>query len=190
MKLLVSLATSLCLLGSAHAVYFDVNGFGDSLNGWRKGRLACYSFVDGSYRTHIPTVTQLSSGGIFVSTRIDQGAGSANIVHLELTFANDGRLMIGQVKGTIAGQKVDSGLVTRTEELVLEGETPTASDPLSPADRLAADLFAALDADIVKNAEGTEEKVDLFGRLFGSKNKANLAGAARHNFNLILQQVR
>ena len=191
MKTLVSITTSLLMVASASAVYLDINGFGASLNGWRKGRFACYEFVDGHYRTHVPTVTRLTSGGMFVSTRIDQGAGSTNIVHLELTFSADGRLMIGQVKGTIAGKKVDSGLVTRAEDIEVTGDgaPQLPVDPLSPADRLAADMFAALDADIVKNAEGEEERVDLVGRLFGSKNKANLAGAARHNYNLILQEI-
>ncbi len=193
MKYIITATASILLMLNVSATTFDIESFGNSLNGWKgKKRIASYSFVDGSYRTHYPTVTRNAGGGIFVSTRIDQGAGSANIVHLELTFSSDGRLMIGQVKGTFAGQKVDSGLITRASDPLplAEGVASPPSDPLSPADRLAADLFSAFDTAILKNAEKTEEKEDLVSRLFGSKNKVNIAGAVRHNFNLMMARIR
>lgn len=191
MKTLVTLAASALFVLNAQAVSFDIGRFGESLNGWGKKRAATYTFVDGTYRTHYPTVTKLSSGGLFVTTQIDQGAGSGNVLHLELTFAADGRLMIGQVKGTVAGFKVDSGLVTRAPQALptADSEVVAPADPLSPTDRLAADLFSAFDAALLKNMEGKEEKADLMSRLFGNKNKANISGAVRHNFNLIIRSI-
>ncbi len=71
-----------------------------------------------------------------------------------------------------------------------EGEVAAPSDPLSPADRLAVDLFAAFDAALLKNADNTEEKEDLLSRIFGNKNKANITGAIRHNYNLLVREIR
>lgn len=175
-------------LPSAQAVHIDVQGFGERLNGWQKGRYAEYSFADGNYRTHQPTITQTTGGGLFVSVKIDQGRGSKNILHLELTFAADSRLLIGQVKGSFAGKKVDTGQIQRLLPAAAGDEA--APELLNPTQQLAAELFAALDANILKNAEGSEDKTDLLGRMFGDKNKMNISGAVRHNFNLLMQEVR
>ena len=106
MKTIPFVAFFLASMLQLSAANLDTLGYGEALHGWKgKKRIACYSLNNSTYRTHFPSITQNTSGGIFVSVKIDQGAGSSNVIHLDLTFAADGRLMIGQVKGTIAGKK-------------------------------------------------------------------------------------
>jgi hypothetical protein len=197
MKRLV--AGTLCALGmtlATSAVEFDINAFGDSLNGWRKDRAAHYTMDNHSYATHVPTVSRTHGGGLFISTRIEckARAGKAAVSHLELAFSPEGHLISGQVRVTVNGKRLNTGQVTRAPQ---SAPAPPAEDGTVPADpepwktattQIVMDLFSALDTEFAKLEKAdTEGKKDVFGRLFGKGfDSADLAAALRHNMNLML----
>jgi hypothetical protein len=189
---------ALALITPAFAVGFDTEGFGQSFNGWRKDRTAIYDFTDAQYRTHMPTITETSDGGIYISTQVDLIAfGDAGAVsHIDMTFSRSGMLLSAQLRSTIGRKTIDTGLVRRPEPpappIVVEGQPAPRVMPFNAAEELIIELFNRYDAEMRKVSEGKDaEKRDLFSRLGGSKNakSANLAAGLRHNCNLMLQHV-
>jgi len=199
MKRLV--ASTLCALGmmaAASAVEFDIDRFGQSLNGWRKDRAAHYTMDNRSYATHVPTVSRTHGGGLFVSTRIEckARAGKAAVSHLELAFSAEGHLISGQIRVTVNGKRLNTGQITRAPQsaptLGEDGAPVADPEPWKTATtRIVMDLFKALDTELGKLEKAdTEGKKDVFGRLFGKDfESADLAAAIRHNMNLILGYV-
>lgn len=189
--------TSIILLWPASAVQMDIQSFGQSLNGWKKNRTAVYSIDNHAYRTHRPTITPTPGGGVFVSTRVEYTPriGKMTTSYIELTFSSGGTLLTGQLRVVVKGLQVTTGLISRPDEAVRgEGEVPTAdSTPWNtPTNRLVNDMFKALDTELVKLSKSDlAGKKDLFSRLFSKDyGSADLAGALRHNLNLILRYTR
>ncbi|MGJ8644829.1 MAG: hypothetical protein ACSHX9_15580 [Luteolibacter sp.] len=190
-----SIFIALALITPAFAVQFDIGAFGGYLNGWdKKSNTSTYQFTDATYRTHSPTITGTSSGGIYVSTQVDflafgsQGA----ISHIDLTFNSRGILVAAQLRSSIGHKTIDTGLVTRAEDLASVEGQPTAKPVFTPTEQLINDLFNRYDLEMRKVTEGKDaEKRDLFSR-FGNKNAktANLAAGLRHNLNLMLSSIR
>lgn len=200
MKTIVLITTLLAIgLLPVRAVYFDVDGFGNSLHGWNKDRTATYSINNYTYRTHRPTGTDTKSGGLFLSVKIEEAGrySGRSVGFLELTYSRAGELVAAQIRATIADKRLDTGLVTRAPEapVDLEGEGGGAASPLdalSPTDRLVLDLFSALDTELNKldPKDGEKPRRDLFGRLSGrSSNKSDFPAALRHNMNLLLPRI-
>ncbi len=193
-----SILLALALITPAFAVGFDTEGFGQRLNGWKKNRTAVYDFTDASYRTHMPTITETTDGGIYISTQVDLIAfGDAGAIsHIDMTFSRGGTLLSAQLRSTIGRKTIDTGLVRRPEEPVppvaVEGQPAPKAMPFNAAEELIIELFNRYDAEMRKVSEGKDaEKRDLFSRLGGSKNakSANLAAGLRHNCNLMLLHV-
>lgn len=189
---------ALALITPAFAVGFDTEGFGQRLNGWKKNGTALYDFTDAQYRTHKPTITETTDGGIYISTQVDLIAfGDAGAIsHIDMTFSRGGILLSAQLRTTIARKTIDTGLVRRPEPpaapMVVEGQPAPRVMPFNAAEELIIELFNRYDAEMRKITEGKDaEKRDLFSRLGGSKNakSANLAAGLRHNCNLMLQHV-
>lgn len=184
------------MMFSATAVELDIEGFGDSLNGWKKGRTANYTMDNHSYVTHVPTVSRTHGGGIFVSTRIEYKAraGKAAVSYLELAFSAEGHLISGQIRVNINGKRLNTGQVVRAPQSAPApasegGVVPVDPEPWKTATtQIVMDLFSALDTELAKLEKGdTEGKKDVFGRLFGKGfDSADLAAALRHNMNLML----
>ena len=114
---IIPILATLTISSSAFAVSFDTEGFGTSLNGWRKDRTANYAFADAKYRTHIPTITFSPSGSMFISTEVDllATAGKGAICQIGLTFSSYGVLEGAQIKGSINNKALDTGLIRRPE---------------------------------------------------------------------------
>jgi hypothetical protein len=193
-----SILLALALITPAFAVGFDTEGFGQSLGGWNKKSSAVYDFTDAAYRTYIPTITETSDGGIYVSTQVDLIAfGSAGAIsHIDMTFSSGGTLLSAQLRSTIGRKTIDTGLVRRPEQpappIAVEGQPAPKVMPFNAAEELIIELFNRFGTDMRKVSEGKDaEKRDLFSRLGGSKNAktANLAAGLRHNCNLMLQNV-
>ncbi len=177
-----------------HAVSFDLTGFGARLNGWTKNRSATYQLTDGSYRTHVPTVTATPSGGMFLSTQVDLLKPGTATCHLGLTFSAAGFLESAQIKGMVDGAAVDTGLVRAPEPpsamAPVEGAATVPPRPFRPTDELIAALFSQFDTEVQKAIDARGERRDLFSRLSKQAKSADLSAALRHNLNLILQNVR
>lgn len=195
MKRIAALAfASLLTCFSADAASLDTQSFGASLNGWNKNRTASYTINNSAFRTHIPTVTGTTDGGIFISTRIDRGGGFGSApatCFLELTFSPEGYLTVGQIRIKMKELFLNTGAVTRRADPVpAEGEEVVVYT--SPTETLVQELFGRLDTELAKlNADEDAGKRDLFGRLSGSdESTANYAAALRHNLNLLLANVR
>ena len=105
-----SILLALALITPAFAVGFDTEGFGQRLNGWKKNRTAVYDFTDASYRTHMPTITETTDGGIYISTQVDLIAfGDAGAVsHIDMTFSRGGTLLSAQLRSTIGRKTIDT----------------------------------------------------------------------------------
>ena len=182
---------ALALITPAFAVQFDSQGFGASLNGWKKDRVADYSFTDASYRTYMPTTTETPGGGLYLSTQVDLLAFGARgaISHIDMTFSPSGTLLSAPLRTTVKGKTVDTGLVRRpTAPPAVEAEPAVSFDATG---ELIVELFNRFDAEMKQITESKEfEKRDLFSR-FSKKDagSANLADALRHNVNLMLQFV-
>lgn len=193
-----SIFIALALITPAFAVHFDVDAFGGYLNGWdKKSNTSTYPFTDATYRTHSPTITGTSSGGLYVSTQVDLLAfGSQGAIsHIDLTFNSRGILVAAQLRTTIGQKTIDTGLVTRAEDSApiapVDGQ-PATKPVFTPTEQLINELFNRYDMEMKKVTEGKDaEKRDLFSR-FGNKNAktANLAAGLRHNLNLMLSSVR
>ena len=186
---------ALTLITPAFAAGFDTEGFGQSLNGWKKDGTTTYDFTDATYRTYKPTITETPDGGIYVSTQVDlllfgdKGAVS----HIDMTFSRSGTLLSAQLRSTIARKTIDTGLVRRPEApaapVAIEGQPAPKVPHFDATEELIYDLFGRFDLEMRKVSEGKDaEKRDLFSR-FGSKNakSANLAAGLRHNVNLMLK---
>lgn len=189
---------ALALITPAFAISFDTEGFGQSLNGWKKNGTTLYDFTDASYRTYKPTITETTDGGIYISTQVDLivfgGAGA--ISHIDMTFSSDGTLLSAQLRSTISRKTIDTGLVRRPEAptapIAVEGQPAPKVMPFHAAEELIIELFNRYDVEMRKVSEGKDaEKRDLFSRLGGSKNakSANLAAGLRHNCNLMIKHV-
>ncbi|MDB4538032.1 hypothetical protein N9230_05415 [Akkermansiaceae bacterium] len=195
--LVVSALTLIALLLPTSAVQFDAEAFGQSMNGWRKNRTASYSIDNHAYRTHRPTVSPTPGGGIFLSTRVEHAPriGKLTTSYIELTFSPAGILLTGQLRVVVKGQQITTGLISRPAEAVrAEGEAPVA-DPTpwnTPTTQLVNDLFKALDSELGKLAKSDlAGRRDLLSRLFTrGYGIADLAGALRHNLNLVLRCTR
>ena len=189
---------ALALITPAFATGFDTEGFGQQLNGWKKNRTALYDFTDASYRTYMPTVTETVGGGIYISTQVDLllfGSKGA-VSHIDMTLDAAGVLQSAQLRSTLAGKTIDTGLVRRPEApappIVAEGQPAPKVAPFNGTEELIIELFNRYDMEMRKVTEGKDaEKRDLFSRLAGSKSAktANLAAGLRHNCNLMLQHV-
>lgn len=195
MKYIATIAcASLLSLLSAGASSIDTESFGASLNGWKKNRTASYSINNSGYRTHQPTVTETTDGGMFVSTRIDRGRcfGSKGATcFLELTFSPAGTLTVGQIRINAEGMQLNTGAVARRVETATEGEE--AISLVSPTESLVQELFTRLDSELAKldKAEDKGGRRDILGRLSNSdESTANYSAALRHNLNLLLANVR
>lgn len=196
--LLISAFTSVVLLWPSSAAQFDTESFGQSLNGWKKSRTASYSIDNHAYRTHRPTISPTPGGGIFVSTRVEHTPriGKLTTSYIELTFSPSGILLTGQLRVVVKGQQITTGLISRAPQAAppASGEK-TPHDPTpwnTPTTQLVNDMFKALDTEMTKLAKSDlAGKRDLFSRLFSKDyGSADLAGALRHNLNLILRHVR
>lgn len=193
-----SILLALALVSPVFAVGFDTEGFGQSLNGWKKNGTALYDFTDAQYRTYKPTITHTTDGGIYISTQVDLLAfGDAGAVsHIDMTFSSGGTLLSAQLRSTIGRKTIDTGLVRRPEAptppVAVEGQPAPKVMPFHAAEELIIELFNRFDAEMRKVSEGKDaEKRDLFSRLSGGKNakSANLAAGLRHNCNLMLSHV-
>lgn len=187
---------TLALITPAFAVGFDTEGFGQRLNGWTKNGTAVYDFTDAKYRTHKPTITETTDGGIYISTQVDLMAfGNAGAVsHIDMTFSSGGTLLSAQLRSTIGRKTIDTGLVRRPEApetpAAVEGKPAPKVMPFHATEELIIELFNRFDAEMRKVSEGKDaEKRDLFSRLGGGNNakSANLAAGLRHNCNLMIQ---
>lgn len=180
------------LAGSLQAASFDSTGFGTQLGGWRKNGTAVYEFTDAKYRTHKPTITQSPSGALFLSTQVDMlsAAGNGAVCQLGLTFSREGKLESIQIKATVRGKALDTGLV-RPSEAPAEGEGVVKSSGLSPADEMVVEVFRLFDIEMKKVTEAeTGFRSDLAARLSGNNvTSADLTAGLRHNVNLMLQHV-
>jgi hypothetical protein len=107
-----------CLSAAAPAVTFDVEGFGNALNGWSKKRTASYSIDSHNYRTHQPTITPTPGGGMFVSTRVDYcpRGRKPTTSHIELSFSGEGALVSGQNRMQVGDTRLNTGQVVRNPE--------------------------------------------------------------------------
>jgi hypothetical protein len=189
---------ALALITPAFAVGFDSEGFGQQLNGWKKNRTALYDFTDASYRTYVPTVTDTAGGGMYISTQVDLilFGGNGAVSHIDMSFDSRGVLQSAQLRSTLAGKTIDTGLVRRPEEpappVAVEGQPAPKVVAFNGTEELIIELFNRYDMEMRKVTEGKDaEKRDLFSRLAGSKTAktANLAAGLRHNCNLMLQHV-
>ena len=192
-----SILLAFALVTPAFAVHFDTAAFGEFLNGWDKSNTSTYAFTDANYKTYSPTITGTPSGGLYVSTQVDLLAfgGQGAISHIDLTFDSRGRLIGGQLRSTIGRKIIDTGLVTRAEDVIVvapaDGQVAPRPPVFSPTEQLINDLFNRYDAEMRKVSEGkAAEKRDLFSR-FSNRNAktANLAGGLRHNVNLMLASL-
>lgn len=192
---LFSLLALLSFTPACFAVSFDAEGYGSNLNGWNKKGFADYSFTDSSYRTHRPTMTKTPSGGLFLTTQVDlmSKKTSAAVCHLCLTFSSAGLLESMQIKGTVAGKSVDSGLVRRPEApaLAASGEGAAPVRPFHATDELVAGVFTAFDTELERALTARKaDRKDLLSRIFSrGAFTADLSAGLRHNVNLILQNV-
>jgi len=189
---------ALALITPAFAVGFDSEGFGQQLNGWKKNRTAVYDFTDASYRTYMPTITDAPGGGMYISTQVDLLLFGSNgaISHIDMTFNSSGVLQSAQLRSTLAGKTIDTGLIRRPEApappIVVEGQPAPKVVAFNGTEELIIELFNRYDMEMRKVTEAKDaEKRDLFSRLGGSKSAktANLAAGLRHNCNLMLQHV-
>lgn len=196
----IPLALTLAITGfaPASAVTLDSQAFGASLNGWRKDRTAVYDINNNSYRTHQPTATRTKGGGLFVSTRIEEGSRSSKraVCFLELTFTPEGHLVGAQIRATLEGKRLDTGLVTRAAELpapvVDEGGAKPTKAWETPTSRLVNELFSRFDTELNKLDVKDDDKPkrrDIFGRLSASNKGKDIPAAVRHNLNLLLASV-
>lgn len=185
--------TLICLIGSLQAASFDSEGFGAKLNGWRKDGTAVYEFTDAKYRTHKPTVTKSPSGSLFISTQVDMlsTAGKGAVCQLGLTISSHGKLEGIQVKATVRGKALDTGVV-RPPAAPAEGEGVAKSAGLSPVDEMMVEVFRLFDTEMKKVTEADASfRSDLAARLAGNQvTSADLTAGLRHNVNLMLQHVR
>jgi hypothetical protein len=195
---IIPLLTALALSSSALAVSFDTEGFGARLNGWKKNRTAVYSFTDAKYRTHSPTITFSPSGTLFLSTQVDLMAlaGKGAICQINLTVSSAGVLEGAQIKATVGGKSLDTGLIRRQENPVAaapaEGAAAAPARRVSPTDEMISELFVHFDTEMKKFTDGKETfRSDLFSRMSGNNVKsADLSAGLRHNINLMLEHVR
>jgi hypothetical protein len=190
---------ALALITPAFATGFDSEGFGQRLNGWKNNRTALYDFTDAAYRTYMPTVTDTAGGGIYISTQVDLllFGGNGAVSHIDMSFDSRGVLQSAQLRSTLAGKTIDTGLVRRPEEpvppLAIEGQPAPRVGAFNGTEELIIELFNRYDIEMRKVTEGKDaEKRDLFSRLAGSKTAktANLGAGLRHNVNLMVQSVR
>ncbi|MBK1884210.1 hypothetical protein JIN85_17455 [Luteolibacter pohnpeiensis] len=191
----ISLIVScLCLLPSG-AVTFDMKSLGASLNGWDNHQTAHYSFSDTHYQTHQPTLTRTPSGGMFLSAQVDliSKGSAAAVCHLGLTFSSAGVLESAQVKGTISGKSIDTGLIRRPDapQVSAAEESAEPPRPFHATDELINEVFVAFDGEMEKAlGERKKDRKDLISRIFThGAYKADLSAGLRHNLNLILQSV-
>lgn len=193
---IIPILASLALASSTIAASFDTEGFGSRLNGWKKDRTASYAFTDAKYRTHLPTITFSPSGTMFLSTQVDllAMAGKGAICQIGLTFSPTGTLEGAQIKGTIGGKALDTGLIRRPEAPAApaDGETAEPPRPFRATDEMITELFVRFDAEMKKFTEAKGSmRADLFSRMAGNNVKsADLSAGLRHNINLMLQHVR
>lgn len=190
----ILLAIGLSSATSTFGQSINLEGLGQSLNGWNKNRTATYTIDNRTYRTHVPTVTPNLDGGVFLSTRIDHlgGLRPDAVCYLELTFTPQGYVGSSQIRITMNGQKLNTGQVLRerSPESGEEGAVGSA-DWRSSHMKMVLDLFAKLDTEFGKMEEKEKSgKRDLWGRFNGSQlDTADLSAALRHNLNLILAHV-
>lgn len=194
-----SILLALTMITPAFAVEFDIEAFGNYFNGWNaRTNTVTYAFTDAKYKTHSPTITGTPSGGLYVSTQVDLLAfgGQGATSHIDMTLDSRGNLVSAQIRSSLGRKIIDTGLVTRAEELVapapIEGQPAQKPPVFNPTEELINELFNRFDAEMRKVSEGKEgEKRDLFSR-FGNKNAktANLAAGLRHNVNLMLASTR
>ncbi|QTN31458.1 hypothetical protein HZ994_03645 [Akkermansiaceae bacterium] len=189
---------ALALITPAFAAGFDTEGFGQSLNGWKKNGTALYDFTDATYRTHKPTITDTPGGGIFVSTQVDLVLFGDNgaVSHIDMTFSSGGMLLSAQLRSTVGRKTIDTGMVRRPEPpaqpVMVEGQPAPKVPRFDATEELIFDLFSRFDVEMRKVSEGKDaEKRDLLSR-FSNKNakSANLAAGLRHNVNLMLKSAR
>lgn len=191
-RILLKTIALIGLAGSLQAASFDSTGFGTHLGGWRKDGTAVYEFTDAKYRTHRPTITQSPSGALFLSTQVDMlsAAGKGAICQLGLTFSREGKLESIQIKATVRGKALDTGVV-RPTEAPAEAEGAPKRGGLSPVDEMVVEVFRLFDTEMKKvtEAEGGFRS-DLAARLSGNNvTSADLTAGLRHNVNLMLQHV-
>ena len=189
---------ALALITPAFALGFDTEGFGQSLNGWKKNRTALYDFTDASYRTYRPTITDTAGGGIYISTQVDLilFGGNGAVSHIDMTFDSAGVLQSAQLRSTLSNKTIDTGLVRRPEApvppLAVEGQPAPKVAPFNGTEELMIELFNRYDIEMRKVTEAKDaEKRDLFSRLGGSKSAktANLGAGLRHNCNLMIKHM-
>lgn len=191
MKLaVILLAIGLSGVTSAFGQSINLEGLGQSLNGWKKNRTATYTIDNRTYRTHVPTVTPNLDGGVFLSTRIEHLGGFKPdaVCYLELTFTPQGSVGSSQIRITMNGQKLNTGQVLRERAPESEEGEVGSADWRSAHMKMVLDLFAKLDTEFAKMEEKEKGgKRDLWGRFNGSElDTADLSAALRHNLNLLL----
>ncbi len=199
MKNLVAIAVfTLSGLSSLFGLGVNVDGLGQSLNGWNKKRMAVYSIDNQTYRTHVPTVTENLDGGIFVSMRVEHVSAVRPDAtgYIELTITPSGYVGAAQIRLTMNGEKYNTGQILReAEPNIVEGGIGSA-DWRTTHTKLVLDLFAKLDAEFTgedKEGEGEAPSTgrrDLWGRLNGSRlAESDVSAALRHNLNLLIQNI-
>lgn len=189
---------ALALITPAFAIGFDSEGFGHRLNGWKKNGTTEYEFTDASYRTYMPTISETAGGGMYISTQVDLilfGSKGA-VSHIDMAFDSAGVLQSAQLRSTLGGKTIDTGLVRRPEApappIAVEGQPAPIVVVFNGTEELIMELFNRYDMEMRKVSEDKDgEKRDLFSRLSGSKSAktANLAAGLRHNCNLMLLHV-
>lgn len=178
------------------AVTLNMEAYGAALHGWKKDRTASYTINNNRYRTHQPTGTVTDGGGLFLSTRIEEGGrlSTGAVSFLELTFDPGGALIAAQIRMRMHGKRFNTGLVTRKPVVPpLPDEIgPSEPEMQNPTNALVMDLFTRLDTELAKleGKDGGNVRRDLFGRITGSASKeTDVPSAIRHNLNLILTHI-
>lgn len=180
---------------TAGAVELDADAFGASLNGWNGKQVALYTMSDQVFGTHLPTTTGTPGGGMFLSVRVDcrSRTGKTTGSFLELEFDAMGDLVSGQIRGGRGRRSFNTGRIARPAPAGGGGQPGEGLVIGTPAtQRVVADLFDALDRELVRLAKEEEaRKQDVFGRLFGpDRSCGGLSATLRHNLNLVLRHVR
>jgi len=171
-----TLLLPILLLGAAAAdVDIDIEAFGESLGGWKKGGASVdYELSGADYRTYKPEITPTPDGGIFASIRIDHLRGwlaSDDHAVLEVSFSQDGSVVSAQSTLAIQGRTITSDLIRSS------AEAGSAMPGVAGAVKVGTDLVADLSAKLLR------EKIVEPGRVA-------FPSALRHNYNLLFQAVQ
>jgi len=185
-------------LTQLQAATFDVESFGQSLNGFsQKRQLAEYSINRQVFVTTIPTVTRRKDGGIFLSAQVFAGksAKTNNVGVIEVAVASSGAPETMQLRLTVNGANITTALIERPANAATPTPESPASENLQPwktaTSSMVTNLFTDLNNQINKLDRKDKGSRDLYSRMRGRGNMlTHFPPALRHNLNLLLSSVR